>query len=387
MYRKDYQVILRLSTIAFLSALGFVLMAYLRIDYPLGPWLKIELSDITVLIGYVLFSFPGGIAVAILKTALDLLVHGLTGVFGIGNITALISSLMYVLALFITSHILKLFKKGLGYRIIGYIFITVFVSLIMVFLNALFITPTYLSGKYTTCFDVEVRNQVVAALKGNNYFLSVFILYFPFNLIKASSICILYELIFNRLIFVLIRNNPKIGKYFFKKDKNEVNEDISDSNIEPKAEVKVEQESSTIPKPVKIETAEYDKKELNDNKRKDDNYVVYRKNMLSSEDKKTKPSITNREKRMLDELEPSTLSSASLDGIYKEDVNKILGQLEPSALKNIELPKLEDEKEEYLGINNENESVDILPGIDEVQSIPWEEKEKDIPPSTKKKKK
>ena len=221
MYRKNYRLTLTIVTIGILSALGFLLMAFVRIDYPLGPWLKLEFSDLTVLIAYVLFSFPGGIAVAVLKTLLDMAVNGLSGPFGIGNITALITSLMYVIGLFISSHLLKLFNKKIGFRIVGYLFITLLVSITLVIFNALFITPTFLSGSFTTCFNPEVRQQVLAALNNDTgYFLAIFILYFPFNLIKAGSISLLYEVVFNRLIFALIRRYPSIkgGDFLPKKE-------------------------------------------------------------------------------------------------------------------------------------------------------------------------
>ena len=107
MRRSGSEVLTRMTTIALLSALGFVLMSFVRFPYPLAPWLMVEISDVVVLVAYAMYGFTGGIAVAILKTGLDMAVYGLTGVYGIGNITALITSLMFVLILFITSHLLK----------------------------------------------------------------------------------------------------------------------------------------------------------------------------------------------------------------------------------------------------------------------------------------
>ncbi len=237
MRRSTSEVLTRLTTIALLSALGFVLMSFVRIPYPIAPWLMIEISDVVVLIAYAMYGFTGGIAVAILKTALDLSVYGLTGVYGIGNITALITSFCFVLMLFLTSHVLKWFKKGLLFRILSYLVITISVSLILTGCNLLFITPTYLSGAFTTCFDSQTVQNVIQGfnqmgLSGNSYFVLVTFVYLPFNLMKGALICGIYELIFNRLIFVLMERSPKMKKYFlgsvFRKKADETKEETTE---------------------------------------------------------------------------------------------------------------------------------------------------------------
>ena len=60
---------------------------------------------------------------------------------------------------------------------------------------------------------------------GTNYFLCIFVLYFPFNLIKAALILIVYELLFNTLIFLAFRNNPKLAKYIKFKEDNKNQQD------------------------------------------------------------------------------------------------------------------------------------------------------------------
>lgn len=254
MRRSSSEVLTRLTTIALLSALGFVLMAFVRFSYPLAPWLQIEISDTVVLIAYALYGFPGGAAVALIKTALDMAIHGLTGIYGIGNITALLTSLTFALGLFLTSHAFKLFKKGLGFRILGYTIITLLVAVIMTGLNALFITPTYLDGsKFVTCFNSDAVAGVVNALKGmlkvetNSYFLIIFIAYFPFNILKGMIVCAIYEILFNRLIFVLMQRSPKMKKYFLGPiftNKNATHKEILLNDIEPKEKVENKEETN-----------------------------------------------------------------------------------------------------------------------------------------------
>ena len=224
--RKVSEVISRMTTLAMLSALGFVLMAFAQIPYPFAPWLKIEISEIVTLIAYALYGLPGGLFVAVVKTLLNLAVHGPVGL-GIGDLTAFITSCIFILGLFITSHILKWFKKGLLFRIISYAFITLLVTVSLTLLNAIVITPSYLSvfgpnPHFSTCFEPGVIQNVVkyitgqedVAVNGWKYIGVICSIYVPFNLMKAGACCLIYEILFNRLIFVFMRKSAFFQKYF-----------------------------------------------------------------------------------------------------------------------------------------------------------------------------
>lgn len=225
MRRKSSEIVVRMTTLALLSALGFVLMAFAKIEYPPAPWLKIEISDMVVLIAYAMYGFFGGFSVAIIKTVLDLAVWGPVGL-GIGNITALFTSCMFLLGLFLTSHVFHWFRKGLGFRILSYLFITLLVTISLTALNAIFITPSYLTvfgehPHFSTCFDPGAIENVVHYFHGKNvmvdqgsYIGIISLIYGPFNLLKASICFVTYELVFNRLIFVLVLRSPRMQKYF-----------------------------------------------------------------------------------------------------------------------------------------------------------------------------
>ena len=224
--RSVSETITRMTTLAMLSALGFVLMAFAQIPYPFAPWLKIEVSEITTIIAYALYGFPGGITVALIKTLLNLAVHGPVGL-GIGDLTAFFTSCMFVLGLFLTSHVFKWFKKGLGFRILAYLVVISIVTVVLTLTNAVFITPSYLSvfgpnAHFSTCFEPGVIQNVAKYLTGNSdiqvngweYIGMISAIYIPFNLMKAGACCLLYEVLFNRLIFVFMRKSEFFQKYF-----------------------------------------------------------------------------------------------------------------------------------------------------------------------------
>ncbi len=224
--RSVSETITRITTIAMLAALGFVLMAFAQFPYPLAPWLKIEVSEIVTIVAYAMYGLPGGVAVALIKTLLNLAVHGPVGL-GIGDLTAFLTSCMFILGLFLTSHVFKWFKRGLGFRVLSYVVIALIVTFVLTILNAIVITPSYLSvfgpnPHFSTCFDPGVIQDATAYLTGNKdvvadgwmYIGVICSIYIPFNLMKSGACLLVYELIFNRLIFVFMRKSEFFQKYF-----------------------------------------------------------------------------------------------------------------------------------------------------------------------------
>lgn len=106
--------VVKIANLAVLSALGIVLMLLGKyMPYPLAPWLELEPSDTVILIGYALYGFQGAITIAILKTIINILVFGPNGAIAVGQLTALFTSLMYCLGIFLTSKVSIYSKKEL----------------------------------------------------------------------------------------------------------------------------------------------------------------------------------------------------------------------------------------------------------------------------------
>lgn len=217
-----HQQILRLSILSMLIALGYVLMCLGKVQmYPLASFLELEVSDAIVLVAYSLYGFFASFAVAILKTLLNFLTFGPVGTpIPIGNITAACTSLFYSFGLLILDKVFHIFSKNRWFRYLGYVLLIIFVSIIMTLLNYLFITPTFLvyGAEFLTFKDVkdslkEVDNQLgqtfSSMFKNDSFEIGIMAIYIPFNLIKGSLVCLTYELIFNRVIFYML----KTGKF------------------------------------------------------------------------------------------------------------------------------------------------------------------------------
>ena len=170
--------------------------------YPIASWLVLEPSDTVVLVTYVLCGWPYAIICAILKAVIDILAFGLTGPFGIGQITAVITSFIYIGTLSICKLVFKKLNKSIVQRIASYAIIILAVSVIMTILNYIFITPTYLSWKFDTCFNPIYTGTIenpMLPYKGS-LFVVCFLLYFPFNLIKGLIVCALFEILYITII-------------------------------------------------------------------------------------------------------------------------------------------------------------------------------------------
>lgn len=185
----------KIVTLSALSAIGVVLMAFIEIPYPLMPFLKIEFSDIVVLIAFALFGFKEGFIVAVIKTLGDLIFQGASGPYAIGQITALIASMSYVGFLFATK--LNIEKDGLSKVIMKYMIILCGVAFVMTLANYLFITPIY-SGEL---FWFQMKDGSSLG-SDSSYIWAIISTYVPFNLLKGLLTLTIFALIGPRLLSI-----------------------------------------------------------------------------------------------------------------------------------------------------------------------------------------
>ena len=185
--------ILKMTTLALLSAIGVILMSYLQIPYPMAPFLKIELSDFVVMFTFLLFGLKEASIVALLKTGCDLILRGPEAGGSlpfVAHLTALIASFTYILALWLVNKIIK--KDRFEHKIVKYSLVVIIVSVIMTLANYTILTPLFL-GDFSF-FGIGASEGTLGALAGitgvDSFFLGIVVLYMPFNLLKASLISI-----------------------------------------------------------------------------------------------------------------------------------------------------------------------------------------------------
>ena len=132
----------RLVGIAMLAAVGFVLQMFLA--FPILPgfdFLKLDLSDLTVLISGLLYGPAGGIMVAFVRSLLHFVMTGGGFVNLIGDGTAFVASVLFMWPPVALMHS----KNSLWRQIAGLVGGTLTLTIVMIVLNWLVLMPVYMA--------------------------------------------------------------------------------------------------------------------------------------------------------------------------------------------------------------------------------------------------
>lgn len=180
---STHRQIQRIVTIACLSALAFILMLFEFPVIPVVSYLKIDLSDIPVLIGTFIYGPASGILIALLKC----LLHGMVRGFSVGELIGLLADLVSSISLLLPfawawKHRQWTRRKQL---VVGSVAATITLTILMSLLNLFVLTPLYMKlwhWQSTLPIPKLIAFGVV-----------------PFNLIKGVLISALVSLIVVRL--------------------------------------------------------------------------------------------------------------------------------------------------------------------------------------------
>ena len=185
----------KIVTLGIMSALGAILMI-IEIPYPLVPFLMIDLSDVVVLVIFAFYGWKEAATVGLLKAIIHALTKGAVGPMFIGQITAFIASMSYVLGMYISANKLNL------NRLLSAVVSVLVVTIILTVANYLFITPIWFGE--TTYLDI--KDWVTPAtfeldVKGG-YLLTILIVYVPFNLLKGTIITSVFYMVYRSISFL-----------------------------------------------------------------------------------------------------------------------------------------------------------------------------------------
>jgi len=185
----------KMVTLGILSALGAILMI-IEIPYPFVPFLMIDLSDVVVLVIFAFYGWKEAALVGLLKTIIHALTKGAVGPMFIGQITAFIASMSYVLGMYITTDKLNL------NRLLSAIISIIVVTIILTVANYLFITPIWF-GELTY---LDIQDWVTPATFeldiSGGYLITILIVYVPFNLLKGAVITSVYFIVYRSISFL-----------------------------------------------------------------------------------------------------------------------------------------------------------------------------------------
>ncbi|WP_281164977.1 ECF transporter S component [Liquorilactobacillus sicerae] len=172
---------------ACLAAISYLLMFLSFAVIPIVPYMKVDFSDLPVLLGMFLLGPFGGIEIALIRSVLYFLISGPSISNLIGVSTSFLATLAFCLPMYQivqSEHFLK-GKKVLLSIVVATLSLTFFLSLG----NWLIITPLYMSVL-----------GMKLSLPLNQLILFGVI---PFNLIKGVSLSIAFWLVFSKLRYWL----------------------------------------------------------------------------------------------------------------------------------------------------------------------------------------
>lgn len=179
----SHQRIQRMVGIACLGALAFILMLFEFPVIPIASYLKIDFSDIPVLLGGYLYGPFAGAMVAIIKCLLHAMVNG----FSIGDMIGVTSDLISSLALllpfcFVWRHQEWSFRRQM---LVAIPVATVVLTVVMSLLNLWVLTPLYMAVWHWQSSMPVAKLVALGVL--------------PFNLIKGLLVTVVFALIAGHL--------------------------------------------------------------------------------------------------------------------------------------------------------------------------------------------
>ncbi|WP_283587626.1 ECF transporter S component [Limosilactobacillus viscerum] len=179
----SHQRIQRMVGVACLGALAFILMLFEFPVIPVASYLKIDFSDIPVLLGGYIYGPFAGVMIAVIKCLLHAMVNG----FSVGDLIGVSSDFISSLALLIPfclvwRHQDWSFKRQM---MVAIPLSTVVLTVVMSLLNLWVLTPLYMAAWHWQSTMPVAQLVAVGVL--------------PFNIIKGLLVTVVFALIAGHL--------------------------------------------------------------------------------------------------------------------------------------------------------------------------------------------
>lgn len=186
----------KMVSIAMLAAMGVVLQFVAFPVLPAVPFMKVDFSDIPIMIGMFLFGPMAGIATAFIRSTIHLVMSGFSLDNLVGDAASFLATTIFTMPMYYffrqSGH--ALVKKVIGV-FSGIVLMTIFMSVA----NYFVITPVYL---YLLGVTVD---QFLGMSLGSYVLVSVI----PFNLIKGGIVSAIFLVLHAKLLPWLQRQQNK----------------------------------------------------------------------------------------------------------------------------------------------------------------------------------
>lgn len=188
----------KMVVVAMFAAMGMVLQFISFPILPLFDFLKVDFSDIPVMLSMFLFGPVAGITTAGLRSVLHLFLTGLTPTNFVGDAASFIATTAFTLPMY------YFFRKGaaLKQKVFGTVTGILAMGLVMSVANYFVITPLYLYffgiADAQTFLHMPLEKYVVMGI-------------LPFNLIKGGIVSIVFLVLHAKLLPWLSKKQQKVA--------------------------------------------------------------------------------------------------------------------------------------------------------------------------------
>ncbi|MBQ9766573.1 MAG: ECF transporter S component [Lachnospiraceae bacterium] len=181
----------KLTLTAMFGALAAVLMLFeFTIPFTL-PFIKLDISDVPVILGAYMLGPFWGCVIAFIKIAMNFLLNGTTTV-GVGELANLLFTLAYVLP----AGVLYRYKRTKKMAVLSLIASTLIASVIAVILDWFVVFPFYLSVSSDLTMDVVIGMAAGVNPLVKNAVTMMWLSVFPANLLKYTCASVLTFLLY-----------------------------------------------------------------------------------------------------------------------------------------------------------------------------------------------
>lgn len=184
----------QLVGVAALAGLGFIMMSIEFPIMPAFPFLKLDPSDLTILLGVLLYGIRGGVEVAVMRSLLHFIMTGAGVVNLIGDTASVLASIAFMLPLALAIRQGYTARRALLSLLLGIVFLTFMMSVLNYFV---------LMPMYTVAFGLNLHMSLMKY---------VLIGVVPFNLIKGAVITGLFLVLARTLQPWLLRRSASLSR-------------------------------------------------------------------------------------------------------------------------------------------------------------------------------
>ncbi|QLL39837.1 ECF transporter S component [Lactiplantibacillus plantarum] len=186
----------RLVGIALLGAIAYILMLLEFPILPVAPWMKIDFSDIPILIGLFLFGVGGAFVITIIKLLLHSAMMGFAIYDLIGSFASFLGTAVLILAF---ALVLRYYRGNPKWRMpVAIVVATIGLVVIESLANLTFVLPFYL--------------QVMGMKLSMSLNTVVLVAVIPFNLIKGLLVGNVFWLVYQLLAKWLGNHNQLMSR-------------------------------------------------------------------------------------------------------------------------------------------------------------------------------